>query len=622
LGELLGNQLPKKVPLMVVLLVAFVLGLSVTLAEPAIGVLGTLAALIQPDQAPYLFLLLNNWNIGLMMTVGVGVGIAAVLGILRFTKGWSLKPIIFITTIGTIGLTCYLNWIDDRLRTVVGLAWDCGAVTTGPVTVPIILSIGIGVISHKQSLDPSIQLSPLSGFGIVTLASLYPIVTVEILACIAFWLYPGDSIYEKVASSAGVEDGWWQVSPVVELINAVRAIAPLVILLLLILKFVAKEKLPRVYLFGPDLKDDGDKHSIDSNDSAENAKKPNMYVGTAMESTLRETGKGIGHYVQNPMAGDVQGNYKRFEDSNGNDEEESIEMVPTGEKPNHDTDTDNNNNNGKEHVEEEAGPLEIVPIDDDTTQQVHYDLGVGEDSMRRPIPKRKGTESQQVGRFARNKIFFLGILCCQLGMILFNWGLTYGLSALGKSAGSMLPGAYLELESMPGSPAFGYETGLIIVLAFGWILGFLATIAEPALNILGEKVAHLTGGSFSKNLLIYSVSFGVATGIVLGLLKIIFPQLLLIYLIFAGYAIALVLTFFSSEDFVNVAWDSAGVTTGPVTVPFVLTLGLSLGQATHATDGFGILTMASVGPIISVLTSGLVIRLYSWTQGTLTRRYK
>ena len=71
------------------------------------------------------------------------------------------------------------------------------------------------------------------------------------------------------------------------------------------------------------------------------------------------------------------------------------------------------------------------------------------------------------------------------------------------------------------------------------------------------------------------------------------------------YALALALTAVSSEEFVNVAWDSAGVTTGPVTVPLVLAMGLGFGNATHAVEGFGILTMASICPIITVLLSGL-----------------
>ncbi len=76
-------------------------------------------------------------------------------------------------------------------------------------------------------------------------------------------------------------------------------------------------------------------------------------------------------------------------------------------------------------------------------------------------------------------------------------------------------------------------------------------------------------------------------------------------MIVPGYLVAIVLTAISSEAFVNVAWDSAGVTTGPITVPLVLAMGLGFGEATDAIEGFGILCMASIGPIISVMLSGL-----------------
>ena len=65
---------------------------------------------------------------------------------------------------------------------------------------------------------------------------------------------------------------------------------------------------------------------------------------------------------------------------------------------------------------------------------------------------------------------------------------------------------------------------------------------------------------------------------------------------------------FSSEDFVNFGWDSAGVTTGPITVPLVLAMGLGIGAKTGAIDGFGVLSLASVGPIITVLTVGLLVK--------------
>ena len=84
------------------------------------------------------------------------------------------------------------------------------------------------------------------------------------------------------------------------------------------------------------------------------------------------------------------------------------------------------------------------------------------------------------------------------------------------------------------------------------------------------------------------------------------------------YGFGILLTIISSEEFDNVAWDSAGVTTGPVTVPLVLAMGLGLGNAVSAVEGFGILSLASICPIIAVLTMGVVIRIMSKSQDSST----
>jgi hypothetical protein len=197
-----------------------------------------------------------------------------------------------------------------------------------------------------------------------------------------------------------------------------------------------------------------------------------------------------------------------------------------------------------------------------------------------------------------------GIGLTIIGMCIFNLGLTFGLSQLGGNVGSLVPAAFMALSNVPISPIYVYSVGLILSLAFAWGLGFGATVAEPALNALGTTAENLTSGVFKKKTLIMAVSLGVAIGIATGLAKLIF-NLPLVWLILGGYLLAFVLTIFSSEAFVNVAWDSAGVTTGPITVPLVLAMGLGFGQATHAVEGFGILSMASIGPILTVLMTGL-----------------
>jgi hypothetical protein len=203
----------------------------------------------------------------------------------------------------------------------------------------------------------------------------------------------------------------------------------------------------------------------------------------------------------------------------------------------------------------------------------------------------------------RNEIF-LGIALTIIGMCVFNLGLTYGLSKLGGGAGGLVPVAFMKVDGFAGSPIYVYAVGLTLALLFAWVLGFGATVAEPALNALSITAEQLTNGASKKRTLIIAVSTGVAFGIALGLLKLIF-DLPLIWLILPTYLAAVVLTFFSTEEFVNVAWDSAGVTTGPITVPLVLAMGLGFGNATNAVEGFGILSMASIGPIITVMISGL-----------------
>jgi hypothetical protein len=199
------------------------------------------------------------------------------------------------------------------------------------------------------------------------------------------------------------------------------------------------------------------------------------------------------------------------------------------------------------------------------------------------------------------------VILAVVGMAVFNLGLTYGLANLGGQSGSLIPAAFMTLDTVAGSPLYAYVLGIAIAALFAWFLGLGATMAEPALNALGITVENLTNGAFKKSMLMYAVSLGVATGIALGVLKVIYGWNL-VYLLVPGYLLLLVVTYLSSEEFVNVGWDSAGVTTGPVTVPLVLAMGLGLGNAVSAADGFGILSLASLCPILSVLLMGLYVQ--------------
>ena len=448
LGETIGHTLPRKSALPAVLTVAFILGVGVTFAEPAIGALQTAGKLVSVETAPYLYTILNDWSGALVLVVGCGVGLAAVLGTLRFIYGWSLKPMIYITLVPALGLSLYAA-VHPELHKILGLAWDCGAVTTGPVTVPLVLSLGIGIATATGKGNAT-----LSGFGIVTLASLFPVIGVLGLAIYVASSVSVESIMlaAMTGSPVAAAQAWYESTPGREIVLGLRAILPLVLFLYLVMKLMLGEKIRHAGMIG------------------------------------------------------------------------------------------------------------------------------------------------------------YGIILTVAGICIFNMGLTYGLSRLGSESGSLLPAAFTHIAAVETSPLYIHILGLMLALAFAWFLGFGATLAEPALNTLGITVQNLTQGLFKKSTLLYAVSSGVAFGIALGLTKIIF-DLPLAWLLLPTYLLAVVLTFFSSEEFVNIAWDSAGVTTGPITVPLVLAMGLGAGDAVQVKEGFGMLSMASIGPILSVLATGLWIRL-------------
>ncbi|NKB33027.1 MAG: DUF1538 domain-containing protein [Pseudomonadales bacterium] len=208
----------------------------------------------------------------------------------------------------------------------------------------------------------------------------------------------------------------------------------------------------------------------------------------------------------------------------------------------------------------------------------------------------------------------IGVGFAVLGMTLFGLGISIGLTPLGSQLGSNVPSTFAEVSVWQSAINSGPiietgEWGKIVAIVFAFFLGYGATLAEPALNALGDTVEKITVGAFKKSLLMQSVAIGVGLGIAAGILKIAY-NIPLLYLLAPPYLVLLFLTWISEEDFVNFGWDSAGVTTGPITVPLVLAIGLGVGgNVPGVLDGFGVLALASVGPIMTVLSVGLYTRM-------------
>ncbi|MCD5409443.1 MAG: DUF1538 domain-containing protein [Methanocellales archaeon] len=189
----------------------------------------------------------------------------------------------------------------------------------------------------------------------------------------------------------------------------------------------------------------------------------------------------------------------------------------------------------------------------------------------------------------------IGIAMAAIGLILFLQGIRLGLFPLGEAVGATLP----------------KKDMVWLIIVFALLLGYTVTIAEPALRILGLQVEELTAGAISKNLLVSTVAVGVAVAVMVGMMRIALG-IPLSYIVIPAYILALVLTYFAPEEIVAIAFDCGGVTTGPVTVPLILALGVGLaavlGGRDPIIDGFGLIALASVGPIISVLAMGIIVK--------------
>ncbi len=583
LGEYSGKQIPVRVPFIFILLFAFFIGFAATLAEPAIAVLSAAGSMIAPWESPLLFGLLNGYSTILVYSICIGVGVAVLFGVLRFMYKWSLKPFIFII-IPVLLVASLLALFRRDLTSILGLAWDSGGITTGPVTVPLVLALGIGISRVISSSEDS-----TSGFGVVTLASSFPIISVLIAGfVIASYVPPEGSIdsFHKNKKAVNV--------------------------------FGSVENYIGSYL---------------THCSADTIEILNMEHSINQDEL-------IDSFIKNP---DLFREYFKTID----DLERWTEKFP-----------------GLYHVFNENRLQFQIDNKGKNLLSKNFILAV-----RAVLPLSLFLLLILIflpsDTAPRKDEIALGIVISIIGMTLFTIGIERGLSNLGNQVGITLPATfetikvygetkiikefdeslvirsttsggtkreffYLEdksgIKQIPyNRDALNKETGeyfytpqagplgggnknfgFVLLIIFAFFMGYSVTLAEPALNALGITLEEITVGTFTRTLLIQAVAIGVGIGMSFGILRIIF-NIDLIYLLAPPYIILLILSLFSDETFLNIAWDSGGVTTGPVTVPLVIAMGLGVGRQIGVSDGFGILALSSCFPILTVLILGLII---------------
>ena len=185
-------------------------------------------------------------------------------------------------------------------------------------------------------------------------------------------------------------------------------------------------------------------------------------------------------------------------------------------------------------------------------------------------------------------MFLTGAAMLIVGMGLFQLGAEMSMTPIGEGVG-------VQISKMKR---------LVFVVLIGLVMGIIITISEPDLQVLASQVP-----SIPNSVLVGAVAVGVGVFLVIALLRILF-RVPLNKLLIVSYAVVFILAFFVPDDFLAIAFDSGGVTTGPMTVPFIMALGVGVASIRSdedaAQDSFGLVALCSVGPIMAVLILALV----------------
>lgn len=185
-------------------------------------------------------------------------------------------------------------------------------------------------------------------------------------------------------------------------------------------------------------------------------------------------------------------------------------------------------------------------------------------------------------------MFLIGGVLLIIGMLLFNVGVDVSMTPMGERVGTTMT----------------KSKNIFIMVFLSFILGAMITISEPDLQVLAGQVS-----SIPNMVLILAVAAGVGCFLVFALLRMLFG-IPLSYMLLFFYGIVFVLSYFVPQDFLAVAFDSGGVTTGPMTVPFIMALGVGISAIRSdkraADDSFGLVALCSIGPILAVLILSMI----------------
>lgn len=171
--------------------------------------------------------------------------------------------------------------------------------------------------------------------------------------------------------------------------------------------------------------------------------------------------------------------------------------------------------------------------------------------------------------------FLIGSVLVIIGLTIFLFGIDQGIEPIGNGVGNSI----------------AHSNSYAVVVTISLILGFFISYAEPDLHILANQVDSVTSGQFEKTLMVVAVSVGIGVIMTVGMLRIL-KEVRLKYVFTAAYALIFILSLFSSSDFLAIAFDASGATTGAITVPFMLALAAGVSSMKKAANWVRLIVLA------------------------------
>ena len=197
----------------------------------------------------------------------------------------------------------------------------------------------------------------------------------------------------------------------------------------------------------------------------------------------------------------------------------------------------------------------------------------------------------------------MGLVYTFLGLVIFLIGVNTGFMDVGKTVGEIVAS----------------KRSTLLLVGIGFLLGLVTILAEPAVYVLTHQIEDVTSGYVARRSVLVTLAIGVGLAIALSMLRIVIQPLLLWHILLPGYIIAIVLMYSVPELFVGMAFDSGGVASGPMTATFILAFAQGAANAIEGADilldGFGMIAMVAMTPIIAILVLGLIFKYKSKKEG-------